>query len=375
MATPFTIDVPASALADLRERVHRIDWSRLPFSDAERYGASADLLRRVLTYWADEYSWRDWEAQLNAVPHFMANIDGLDLHFWHVKGAKPGSIPLLLLHGWPGSVVEYWDLIGPLTDPAAHGAPDAPSYDVVLAELPGFGFGGQPDEIGWGANRSADAMNRLMVNELGYASYAVSGGDWGTLLGARIARRHPDTVAALQVSMPFTGPYGDFVPTPEWGAAIHAATGYLHLQSFIPDAITTGMTDSPLALAAWIIEKFQAWSDSGDDLLDTFSLDLLATNLSFYWFPASIVSATRIYREVAFDGEETIGPPQIPVPADVLVFPKEPYISPREWLEGVYTIERFTEYEAGGHFATLERPDDVLAALRTFFPAYFGGRA
>ncbi len=374
MVTPFTIAVPDEVIADLRARISRIDWTRLPFSDGERYGASLPLLRRVLDYWGGEYSWREWEEKLNAVPQFTSKIDGLDLHFWHVRGTKPDSAPLLLLHGWPGSAVEYWDLIGPLTDPAAHGAPESASFDVVLVELPGFGFGEQPTEPGWGPNRIVDALHALM-GQLGYERYGVHGGDWGTLLGARLARRHPESVAALQISMPFTGPYGDFVPTAEWGGAMYAATGYLHLQNLIPDAVTFGATDSPLALAAWVIEKFQAWSDSGERLEDTFSLDVLATNLSFYWMTASIVSATRLYREAALEGGDVIGPPQIPVPASVLVFPEEPFRAPREWLEGVYQIERYTEFASGGHFHSLEKPLETLDEIRSFFPAYLGGAA
>jgi microsomal epoxide hydrolase len=372
VVTPFQIAVSDESIDDLRERIRRVDWARLPFSDGERYGASVPLLRRVLEHWGGAYSWRDWEAKLNSNPQFTSSVDGLDLHFWHVRGANPDSIPLLLIHGWPGSAVEYWDLLGPLTDPAAHGDPDAPSFDVVLVELPGFGFSAQPSEPGWGPNRIADAFDALM-GELGYPQYAVHGGDWGTLLGARMARRHPEHVSALQISMPFTGPYGDFVPTPEWGGAMYEATGYLHLQGLIPDAVTVGATDSPLALAAWVIEKFEAWSDSGERLEDTFSLDVLATNLSFYWFPASIVSATRIYREATLEGGDIVGPPQIGVPTSVLVFPKEPYQSPRAWLEGVYRIERYSEFDSGGHFHSLEKPAETLAEIRAFFPKYFRG--
>lgn len=370
--TPYKIDVPEDIIRQTRERLRNIKWPDVPFDDSARYGASFPYLKSVLSYWAEEYSWRAWEDKLNSHPHFLTEVDGLDLHFWHVRGTKPGSIPLLLLHGWPGSPIEFWDLIGPLTDPAAHGSPDAPSFDVIVAELPGFGFSGKPTEAGWGPTRIANALHELMHGVLGYSSYAVHGEDWGTLIGARIARLHPENVAALHITMPYTGPHSDFVPTPEWGAHMYGLTGYLHVQSLVPDALTVGMADSPLGLAAWVLEKFDAWSDSKDDLESVFPRDLLVTNLHFYWLTGSIVSSTRLYRESALEGGEVIGLPQIPVPTGLAVFPGEPFASPREWLEGVYTIERYTEFESGGHFAALEKPEMVLNEIRAFFPTYFG---
>lgn len=372
---PYQIEIPEEVIRQTRERVRQTRWSAIPQGDLSRYGASVSYLKNFLSFWAEEYSWRAWEQKLNSQPHFMAEVDGLDIHFWHIRGAKPGSIPLLLLHGWPGSAIEFWDLIGPLTDPAAHGAPDAPSYDVVIAELPGFGFSDKPVEPGWGPTRIANALDSLMHDVLDYGKYAIHGEDWGTLVGARIARLHPEHVAALHITMPFTGPYGDFVPTPEWGGAMYAATGYLHVQSLIPDALTIGMADSPVGLAAWVLEKFNAWGDTGGNLESVFSRDVLLTNLHFYWLTGSIVSSTRIYRESALEGGDVIGPPQIPVPAGIAVFPAEPFASPREWLEGVYTIERYTEFENGGHFAALEKPEHVLDEIRAFFPNYFGGQA
>ncbi|YCK79637.1 epoxide hydrolase (plasmid) [Arthrobacter sp. D3-18] len=375
MITPYKIDIPEDLIRQTRERVRQTRWPVIPQGESTRYGASIPYLKNMLSFWAEEYSWRAWEQKLNSRPHFLTEIDGVDIHFWHIRGAKPGSVPLLLLHGWPGSPIEYWDLIGPLTDPAAHGAPDAPSFDVVIAELPGFGFSGKPVDAGWGPERMANALHELMHDVLEYPTYAVHGEDWGTLIGARIARLHPNEVAALHITMPFTGPYGDFVPTPEWGGRMYEATGYLHVQSLVPDALTLGMADSPLGLAAWVLEKFSAWSDSSGDLDAAFSRDILLTNLHFYWLTGSIVSSTRLYRESALEGGDVIGPPQIPVPTAVAAFPAEPFASPREWLEGVYNIARYSEFESGGHFAALEKPEIVLDEIRAFFPAYFGENA
>ncbi|HWI70976.1 MAG TPA: epoxide hydrolase [Baekduia sp.] len=372
MVEPHQIAIPEETLKATRERLRGIRWPDARGADRERYGASVPELRGILEYWAEEYSWRAWEEKLNSRPHFLTTIDGVALHFWHIRAAKPNAIPLLLLHGWPGSAVEFWELIGPLTDPEAHGAPAAPAFDVVIAELPGFGFGGKPTEPGWGPTRMAEALHTLMHESLGYTRYAVHGEDWGAVVAAKIARRHPDAVAALHVTMPFSLPYGEFAPAPEWDAHMYSVSGYSHAQSQVPDALTLGMADSPLALAAWVLEKFVAWSDN-DGTLAAFNRDVLVTNLNFYWLTSSIVSATRIYRESALEPEPIMAPPQIPVPAGIAVFPKEPFASPREWLEGVYDVQRYRTFESGGHFAALEQPEVVLSELRAFFPTYIGG--
>jgi epoxide hydrolase len=370
--TPYEIHVPDSVLEETRARLRATRWADAVPGDPWRYGASIPYLRDLITYWTDEYDWRKAEHRLNSFPNFVTTVDGLDLHFWHVRGAKANSIPLLLLHGWPGSVVEFLDLIGPLTDPASHGAPEGASFDLIVPEIPGFGFGGKPSEPGWGVTRMAHAFDTLMHDVLGYDHYTIQGGDWGTLLGARAARYHPDHVAALHINMPFTPPYGDHIPSPEWQAHFQQLTGYLHVQSLIPDAFTLGLADSPLGTAAWIIEKFAAWSDNDGDLDQVFSKDTLLTNIQFYWATKSIVSATRIYREAALEDEDLVGPPRIAVPTGVAVFPKEPYRVPRQWLDGVYTIEHWREFDSGGHFAPLERPDDLLHEIRTFLPTRFG---
>ncbi|HLR97764.1 MAG TPA: epoxide hydrolase, partial [Jiangellaceae bacterium] len=214
MVVPYEISVAEDVLIDTRERIRATRWAEPVAGDEWRYGASIPYLKDLLDYWAESYDWRTWEAKLNSQPHFMTTVDGLDLHFWHVRGKKENSIPLLLLHGWPGSVIEYFDLLGPLTDPAAHGQPDQPSFDVVLAELPGFGFGGKPAEEGWGPTRMANALDALMREKLGYEHYGIHGGDWGTLLGAKIARLHAGPVAALQVSMPMSQPHSGHTPSP-----------------------------------------------------------------------------------------------------------------------------------------------------------------
>jgi microsomal epoxide hydrolase len=358
-------------LADLRQRLQSIDWDRLPADDLGRYGAPLNEIRDVVDFWLSEYSWRRWEESLNDRPHFLATVDGLDLHYWHIRSGQQGAIPLLLLHGWPGSVIEFWDLIEPLADPAAHQAPDAPAFDVILAELPGFGFGGKPAEPGWGPARMAGALGRLMHDVLGYSRFAVHGEDWGSIVAAGIARQYPEHAAAIHITMPYTPPHGEFAPATEWEAQLTAIGGYSLVQSQVPDALTLGMTDSPLALTAWILEKFLAWSDNDGTLRSAFDYEHLVTNLHFYWLTSSIVSSTRIYRESALDEDEIVVPPQIPVPAGIASFPKEPFGSPREWLEDVYDIRRYSVFESGGHFAALEQPGVVLKELREFCPGFF----
>lgn len=384
MPTPHRIQVAQERLDFARDRIRSIDWRSVLDGDRDRYGASVNDIRTVLEHWAGTYSWREWEQQFNSQPHFLHNIDGLDLHFWHVRSMSENAIPLVLIHGWPSSAFEYWNLIGPLTDPAAHGQPHGPAFDVILVELPGFGFSGKP-EPGWAVTRTADAFHELVHDVLGYDRYVVHGGDWGTVVGAGMARRHPDAVAALQVTMPYVPPYGEFAPNPEWDARIHDIGGDSCVQNQIPDALTMGMVDSPLALTAWVLERFAAWSDREGSVTSAFSLDALVTNLHFYWVSSSIMSATRFYREAALEGaaandlprEETIGLPtieaiglpRIDVPTGIVALASEPFASPREWLEGVYDVRRYSSFDKGGHFAALEVPDILLSEIRAFFPS------
>ncbi|MBT2266038.1 epoxide hydrolase [Rhodococcus enclensis] len=339
-----------------------------------------------MEYWSDGYDWRNWERQLNSRPHFIHTVDGLDLHFWHVRGVSSGSIPIVLIHGWPSSAFDFWELLGPLTDPAAHGAADETSFDVIVIELPGFGFSGKPTEPGWGVTRTADAFHALVHDILGYDRYMVHGEDWGTVVGAGMARRHPESVTALQIAMPYVPPYGEFAPDPEWDARLHDLGGDSCVQNQIPDALTMGMVDSPLALTAWVLERFAAWSDNDGSVTSALSLDALVTNLHFYWVTSSIMSAARFYREAALEGAEAsehnatgaigapvieaIGLPKLNVPTGVIALPSEPFLSPRPWIEGVYNLQRYSTFERGGHFAAFEEPDIVLSEIRAFFSDY-----
>jgi pimeloyl-ACP methyl ester carboxylesterase len=358
---PFRIDVPDPVLADLRERLARTRWPE-PIPGAEwDYGAKVDTLRELCAYWRDGYDWRAQEAQLNEIPGFMHEVDGVDLHFWHVRSSAPDAFPLLLLHGWPGSIYEFHHVLGPLSD----------QFDLVVPALPGFGFGGRPRERGWGPTRIAAAFDTLM-SVLGYERYGVQGGDWGAILAAKLGAAHPARVAAIHVNYLIAPPPPD--AGPEHAAVVeqygHWRTyedAYSRLQRTKPDSLTLAQSDSPAGLAAWIVEKFRAWSDCDGDVVGYFGRDTLLTNLMFYWAPGSVESAARIYYESARDpaGREQRG--RVEVPVAYAAFPHEIISPPREWAETHYAIERWTEMPRGGHFAALEAPDLLVDDVRSFF--------
>jgi microsomal epoxide hydrolase len=343
-------------LDDLRERLARTRWPE-PLEGAEwDYGAKVEVIRELCEYWRDGYDWRAQEAALNAIPGFRAEVDGLDLHFWHVRGGRP---PLLLLHGWPGSIYEFHEVIGRLSE----------AHDVVVPALPGFGFGGAPRERGWGVTRIAATFDALMAR-LGYDRYGVQGGDWGAIIAAKLGEAYPERVAGIHVNMVIAPPPAD--AGPEYAEALERERrwrtfedAYSRQQRTKPDSLTVAQMDSPAGLAAWIVEKFRTWSDCDGDVVGYFGRDALLTNLMFYWAPGSVASAARIYYENLRDpaGRETRG--RVEVPVAYAAFPHEIFRPPREWVERHYAIARWTDMPRGGHFAALEEPqalaDDVLA--------------
>ena len=369
---PFAIDVPEAVLDDLRARLAATRWPEPIPGAGWDYGVDVAYLRELCDYWREGYDWRAWEARLNAIPGFVCEVDGVDLHFWHVRGNGPAPTPLLLVHGWPGSMVEFLELIGPLTDPAAHGGDPDDAFDVVVPALPGFGFAGAPRERGWGITRIADAFDRLMTDELGYGRYAVQGGDWGGIVAARMGARHPDHVSAIHVNYVIAPAPDD--PGPQDAAAIKAVgrwrqleAGYQRQQATLPDSLTVAQADSPAGLAAWIVDKFRRWSDSDGDPDRAFSRDVLLTNLMFYWAPNSVASAARIYRESAAERAGGAALERVEVPVAYAAFPREIFSPPRQWVEPHYAIARWTEMPRGGHFAALEEPELLLDDIRAFF--------
>jgi pimeloyl-ACP methyl ester carboxylesterase len=370
MVEPYRIAVADALLHDLGDRLARTRWPDAIAGAGWDYGADLTFVRDLCEHWRTGYDWRAREASLNALPHFTAEVDGVRQHFWHVRGRGPDPLPLLLIHGWPGSPVEYMELIGPLTDPAAHGGDAADAFDVVVPDLPGFGFAGHPRERGWGLSRIAGAFDTLMSRELGYGRYGTHGGDWGSLISGRLGAEHAGHVCGVHLGMP----YGDVPATA--GAEERAAAaaqergrfrerGYSAIQRTKPDVLTIAQMDSPAGACAWIVEKFRAWSDCDGDVESVFSRDVLLTNVMFYWATGSIASAARIYYEAFSEGMFAGG--DVKVPTAVTAFPKEPFAAERDWMESRVNLVRWTDMPSGGHFGALERPGLVVNDLRAFF--------
>ena len=361
MPREYRIEVADVVLDDLQRRLGGTRWPE-PIPGAEwDYGSKIEAVRDLCEYWRDGYDWRAHEARLNERPGFLCEVDGIDLHFWHVRSPAPGVLPLLLLHGWPGSIYEFHQVLGPLSE----------HFDLVVPALPGFGFGGRPSEPGWGVTRMAAAFDTLM-SVLGYERYGVQGGDWGAIIAAKLGAAYPERVAGVHVNYLVAPPPPD--AGPEHAAAVERErswraqeAAYSLLQRTKPDSLTAAQSDSPAGLAAWLLEKFRTWSDCDGDVLGYFGRDTLLTNLMFYWAPGSIESAARIYYESARDpaGREERG--RVEVPVAYAAFPREIISPPREWAERHYAIERWTEMPRGGHFAALEAPELLVDDVRAFF--------
>jgi microsomal epoxide hydrolase len=368
---PFTINVGDDVLDDLKTRLSRTRWPDAMPGAGWDEGADLAYVQELCEYWRTGYDWRTHEAALNAYPQFLAEVDGVDFHFWHVRGQGPAPFPLLLVHGWPGSIYEFHHLIGPLTDPAAHGGDPADAFDVVIPALPGYGWSGKPRVRGWGPSRTAAAFNALMVDVLGYQRYGTQGGDWGGIITARMGAAHPGHIAGVHLNFIIGQPPADDQSEAGKAAAaerqrfVSEETAYSQLHGTKPMSLAIAQADSPAGIAAWIVEKFRTWSDCNGDLESVYTKDQLLTNIMFYWAPNSIVSAARMYYESRRDTAAFTGRVEVPVAG--AIFPKEIYRSPRHWAEARYNIQRWTEFERGGHFAALERPAELLEDVRAFF--------
>jgi microsomal epoxide hydrolase len=362
-ARPFTLSIEASVLADLRSRLRNTRWPSVFEGHGWTYGANYDTLRMLQTYWSEEYDWRAVEAHLNGYDQFLMEVDGLDIHYFHIRSGQAEAKPLLLLHGWPGSQAEFLDLIPLLFDRVG----TAPPLDLVIPAIPGFGFGGKPLCAGWGPDRIAAAFNRLMTDGLGYETYGIQGGDWGTILGRRIAQSYPERVAALHINMPYAYRPAGADDDPKLQDFHRSGLAYLNLQSTRPDAIAPGLADSPMGLATWILEKFASWSGGRGALPSTISIDHLLTNIMFYWLPNSAASAARIYYESAKEECAPFGGPPVLVPTGVAAFAHEPYRAPREWIEQAYNVVHWKDFPTGGHFAALENTADLAGDICEFF--------
>jgi pimeloyl-ACP methyl ester carboxylesterase len=379
--TPFTVRIADAAVADLKLRLNLTRWPDEVGEGTWEYGMPRKVLRNIVEYWRDRFEWRSAERRLNRLPQFTIEIDGLIVHFVHVKGVDPESAPLIVTHGWPGSFVEMYKIIPILTDPASHGLTGFRSFDVIVPSLPGFGFSQAPVAPGTNSRVVASLWHRLMA-ELGYSSYFAQGGDIGAGVSTWLVRLYPDAVRALHLNFisgsyqpPLTEADRPLSPAEsEWLAArtrwAEREGGYSHIQATKPQTLAYSLTDSPAGLAAWLLEKFFAWSDGHDELTDRFDLDELLTNVSVYWFSGNVAATLRMYEENArqplrFGSGERVTPS-----LSYARFPKEIINPPREWVERVFNISSWTEMPVGGHFAALEQPLALARDIHEAFAAF-----
>jgi pimeloyl-ACP methyl ester carboxylesterase len=369
---PFRIAVPDEVLSDLRARLQHTRWPEPETVDDWSQGAPLGYVQEVCRYWADGYDWRTREAALNRFSQYRTSLDGLGIHLIHVRSPHEGAFPLVITHGWPGSVVEFHKVIEPLTDPTAHGGDASDAFHVVCPSLPGYGFSDKPSSTGWGVPRIATAWDELMLR-LGYDRYGAQGGDWGAAVTTTIGEQNLGHCVGIHLNMPVAGPDPATrdEPTPAEQEAYRAHkhyerwdSGYSKQQSTRPQTLGYGLTDSPSGQAAWILEKFWAWTDCDGHPENVLSRDEMLDNIMFYWATASATSSARLYWEsfAAFRG----GP--VTVPTGVAAFPKEISKTSRRWAERRYTdLRHWTDMPRGGHFAAFEQPELFVEDVRAFF--------
>jgi pimeloyl-ACP methyl ester carboxylesterase len=374
---PFRVDIADADLDDLRSRLARTRWPEAETVADWSQGVPLAYLQDVCRYWHDEFDWRASEAALNQYPQFLTEIDGLDIHFLHVRSPEPDALPLVLTHGWPGSIMEFLDVIGPLTDPVAHGGDAADAFHLVMPSLPGFGFSGKPSSTGWNRERIADAWAVLM-DRLGYDSFTAQGGDWGASVSNHLGARHPEHVAGIHLNLVTVGPRPGQTEFTEEEQALLSATmtdermqhhmmwemGYVHQQRTRPQTLGYGLTDSPSGQCAWVLEKFKAWTDCDGDPVRAFGMDRLLENIAVYWFTATATSSARLY----WEGQPGPFLGQVDIPVGASIFPKEIGRPSRYWAEKTYSDLRYwNELDRGGHFAAFEQPELFVQELRANF--------
>ncbi len=370
---PFTVSVPEAVLDDLHYRLDRTRWPDTIDDAGWDYGTSVSYLRDIVGYWRDGFDWRAQEARLNSFANFSATIDGQTLHFIHERGTGPNPVPLLLLHGWPSSIVQMLQIIPMLTNPVSHGGRDVDSFDVVAASLPGFGFSGQPQQRGMDVARMAELFHTLMKHELGYERFALRGTDLGAGVTDQLALAHPESVVGVHTGG--TNPWVQSIPddlspaeqefvanAQRWSQEEMA---YAMLHATRPQTLSFALNDSPAGLAAWILEKFRRWSDCDGDLERAFSRDDLLTNLSIYWLTGTIGSSMRLYYETMRSSSMRWGRSEVPVA--FAMPPGDMFPTPREWVERTSRVDRWTVLPKGGHFPEWEVPRPVAEDIREFF--------
>ncbi|WP_110817822.1 epoxide hydrolase family protein [Mycolicibacterium peregrinum] len=359
---PFRIAIPDADLVDLKQRLNRTRWPEPECVEDWTQGIPLDYTKELAAYWANEYDWRAREAALNRFDHFTTEIDGLDIHFIHQRSGREDAFPLLITHGWPGSIVEFHKVIEPLT---------AAGFDVVCPSLPGYGFSGKPSTAGWGIEKIAQAWETLMTR-LGYPRYGAQGGDWGAAVTTQIGRNVGSCVG-IHVNMPIAQPPAEGIGemTEDLQKALARIdyyrkwdSGYMKQQSTRPQTVGYGLVDSPVGQLAWIVEKFWSWMDCDGNPENVVSKDEMLDNVMLYWLTASAASSARLYWEShsTWGGGEYVG-----LPTGIASFPLEILRAPRSWCETGYNVTHFTTMPRGGHFAAFEQPELFVEDVKTFF--------
>src|SRR5712692_7787080 len=388
---PFHVNVPEQALVDLRQRIAATRWPDRETVPDRSQGAQLEKLQALVHYWGTDYDWRKAEAKLNALPQFMTNIDGVDIHYIHVRSRHPNALPLIITHGWPGSVIEQLKVIAPLTDPTAHGGSAEDAFDVVIPSLPGYGFSGKPTGTGWDPDRIARAWAELM-KRLGYTRYVAQGGDWGTPISSAMARQAAAGLLGIHINLPATVPPEVAAVLPMGGPAPEGlsekeravfdalvASGkkgnlaYFTMMTARPQTVGYGATDSPTGLAAWVLVHpgFKDWK-YGDDPAQSPTKDDVLDNITLYWLTNTAASAARLYWENGARGSVIVAVAQrtseIALPVAITVFPDDVYRAPETWARRAYrNLIYFHEVDKGGHFAAWEQPELFSAELRAAF--------
>jgi pimeloyl-ACP methyl ester carboxylesterase len=367
---PFEIHVDDAVFDDLHDRLARTRLADQIAGTGWEYGIPLDYLRELVAYWRDEYDWRAQEARLNELDHFRTRVDGQSIHFVHARSPHPDARPLLLTHGWPGSIVEFLDVVEPLTHPEDHGGAAADAFHVIAPSLPGYGFSEPTRTTGWDVPRVAGAFVELMAR-LGYSRYVAQGGDWGAQVATCIGVIDPEHCAAIHLNMPIGARPEEPVELSDDDRAGLAAmrefqreeSGYALEQSTKPQTVGVALNDSPAGLLAWIVEKFRTWSDCDGNPETVFTRDQLLTNVTTYWVTQTITSSARLYWEHTHSRSR---PDYVGVPTGIARYPKEILRYPRAWVERCYNVTYWADQPRGGHFAAMEQPELFVADLRRF---------